>query len=69
MERRTSAWVMPSDAFFRSDVGMGHGGRVLGKRFGAAQTDCQLEQLQRVEKTKRLGFAAHELERDQPAGR
>ncbi len=43
---------------------MGHARRVLGQRFGAAQTDRQVKKLQRIEETKRLPFASDNVEGD-----
>ena len=43
-------------------------GRVLGQRFGAAQADGQVKDLERVEKAEGFRFAADDVEGDHAAG-
>ena len=50
-------------------AGMGGGGRVAGQRFGAAEADGELEDLQRVEDAEGLRLAALDVEGEGRAGR
>ena len=49
-------------------AGMGHGCRVAGKRFGAAEADGQLEDLQRVQEAEGGRLAAVDVEGEGRAG-
>lgn len=55
-------------AHIHGHAGMGHGGGVAGEGFGAAEADCQLEDLQRIQEFEGCRLAAANIEREGGTG-